>query len=106
MLTAAGLLHPLGPLSIISAMSVATGTAHRGKPIWVTQGGAELPVTNIAIALALVLAWPGSYSVDEALDIELPKWLVGLVTLASLLGVAQSLVAKKPQPEKAMAQEV
>jgi len=34
---------------------MATAKAHWGKPIWVPSGGAELPVTNIAAALALML---------------------------------------------------
>ncbi|HXH82852.1 MAG TPA: DoxX family protein, partial [Candidatus Tectomicrobia bacterium] len=52
-LTALGLLNPLGPLAIISVMTMAWLKAHRGKPIWVTSGGAELPLTNIAVALAV-----------------------------------------------------
>ena len=38
-LTALGLLHPLGPLGIIGAMSMATRKAHWGKPVWATEGG-------------------------------------------------------------------
>src|SRR5438067_277777 len=53
LLTALGLLHPLGPLTMMAPMSVATGKAHWGKPIWGTSGGAELPVTNMAIATAV-----------------------------------------------------
>src|SRR5579883_757530 len=52
-LTALGFLFPLGPIGTISAMSMATAKAHWGKPIWVTAGGAELPVINIAVAAAL-----------------------------------------------------
>jgi len=79
-LTALGLLHPVGELGIIGAMSMATATAHRGKPIWATEGGAELPVVNIAGATALILNGPGRYSLDRALGISLPTWLapVGL----------------------------
>jgi putative oxidoreductase len=39
-LTAPGFLHPLGPISIIAAMSMATLEAHWGKPIGVTTGAA------------------------------------------------------------------
>ena len=38
-LTALGPLNPVGPLGGIGA----SVTAHGGKPIWVTEGGAELP---------------------------------------------------------------
>src|ERR671933_2463760 len=58
-LTALGLLNPVGPLGVIGAMSMATAKAHWGKPIWVTEGGAELPVFNIAASTALILGGPG-----------------------------------------------
>ncbi len=45
MLTTLGLFHPLGPIGTIAAMIMATAKAHWGKPIWVSEGGAELPVT-------------------------------------------------------------
>jgi putative oxidoreductase len=65
-LTAIGFLNPLGPLGIIGAMAMATTKAHSGKPIWVTEGGAELPVTNIAAATALMLNGPDEWSLDRA----------------------------------------
>src|SRR5207249_11192642 len=69
-LTALGALEPLGPLTILAPMGVAIGKAHAGKPIWATEGGAELPVTNAAIALALVLLGPGRFSLDRLLRID------------------------------------
>jgi putative oxidoreductase len=79
-----GLLNPLGPLGIIGSMAMATRKAHWGNPIWVTEGGPELPVTNISIATALLLTGPGRYSLDRALGIRLPRWiaLFGLVAIA------------------------
>lgn len=87
LLTALGLLSPLGSLGTIAAMTVAIAKSHWGKPIWASEGGAELPLTNIAIATALWLTGPGKLSVDEALDIELPQWAVFLVALATAAGV-------------------
>ncbi len=84
-LTALGLMNPLGPLGIIGAMSMATAKAHWDKPIWVSAGGAELPVTNIAVATAVALAGPGKYSLDHALGIKLPRWIFA-AGLASILG--------------------
>src|SRR4028119_1914822 len=52
LLTALGLFNPLGPLGIIGSMTMATRKAHRGKPVWVTEGGAELPLLNIAVSAA------------------------------------------------------
>ena len=79
-----GLLSPFGPLGIIGAMATAARKAHWGKPIWVTEGGPELPVTNISIATALMLAGPGKYSLDRALGIRLPRWIapLGLAVVA------------------------
>ncbi|MBX6763489.1 MAG: DoxX family protein [Rubrobacteraceae bacterium] len=99
-LTALGLLHPVGPLGIIGAMAMATRKVHWDKPIWVTEGGAELPVTNIAIALSLMLSGPGRYSLDRLFGIRLPGWVgpVGLV-------VALAIVAKAVQESEEQAQE-
>jgi putative oxidoreductase len=79
-----GLVNPLGPLGVIGAMAMATRKAHWGNPIWVTEGGPELPATNISIATALMLAGPGKYSLDRALGIRLPRWItvLGLVIIA------------------------
>jgi len=80
-LTALGLFNPLGPLGVIGSMSMATRKAHWDKPIWVTEGGAELPVLNIAISTALMIREPDGFSLDRLLGIRLPAWVgpVGLV---------------------------
>src|ERR671933_902783 len=91
-----GFLNPLGPLGVIGAMAMATRKAHWGKPIWVTEGGPELPVTNISIATTLMLAGPGEYSLDRALGIRLPRWiaLLGLVVIV----ITTSLAGKMEPP--------
>ena len=65
-------------------MSMATRKAHWGKPIWVTEGGAELPVLNIAISTALMIREPDGFSLDRLLGIRLPRW-VGLVGLVGII---------------------
>jgi putative oxidoreductase len=106
LLTALGFLNPLGPLGTIGAMGMATAKVHWGKPIWVTSGGAELPVTNIAAALALGMAGPGKFSVDNALGLRLPRRLLlipGLV-LAAVgvgVGVVASTQAQRQAEEQA-----
>lgn len=97
-LTALGLFHPFGPMLIIGVMSVATGTAHRGKPIWVAKGGAELPVTNMANALGLTLAGPGRFSLDSMLGIGLPRALVPLWA-ATVLGIVLLAVSRTRMPQ-------
>lgn len=104
-LTALGLLNPLGPIGIISAMTMAARTAHRGKPIWGTAGGAELPVTNISAALALALAGPGRYSLDNALGLRLPQPLVGLAAAGAAGGVYLGLTQAQAAATEAKSDE-
>src|SRR2546421_7767313 len=66
-LTATGLASPLGPMTMAAPMVMAASTVHRGKPIWVTEGGAELPLSNLAIAGALALTGPRRFSLDSLL---------------------------------------
>jgi putative oxidoreductase len=97
-----GLLNPLGPIATYGAMLMAWNKAHAGKPIWVTAGGAELPLVNMAAATAVALAGSGRYSLDEALDIEVPTWL----TLLTLGGVAAGFaVGALAEPEPTPAAE-
>jgi putative oxidoreductase len=77
-LTALGLFQPIGPQNIAAAMSVAIRRVHWKLPIWASAGGAELPLTNLAVAWALILVGPGRYSLDRLLGIRLPRWFVAL----------------------------
>ena len=84
-LTALGLLFPLGPIVATAPMIVAWRKGHGDKPIWVNQGGAELPATNIAVACALLLAGPGALSLDRLVGIRVPWW-VSLLAMAATAG--------------------
>lgn len=98
MLTALGLGGPLGPIMVISAMLMASIKGHWGKPIWVSEGGAELPVTNIGVATALALSGPGRYSLDQLFGIRVPRWLSVLFALGALGAVAYGAML---QPDEA-----
>jgi putative oxidoreductase len=104
-LTVLGFLNPLGPLGIIASQAMAWATAHRGQPIWVTEGGAELPLTNIAASTALILSGPGKYSLDRALGTRLPGWLVPLGVVAIALSVVYGMGDEAPPPEDEEARE-
>jgi putative oxidoreductase len=105
-LTALGLGGPVGPVVALAPMTMAATTAHWGKPIWVTHGGAELPVTNLAAFGALALAGPGRLSLDGALGIRVPRW-IGAVALAGVAaGCTLALATRRPaQPAVEQAPE-
>ncbi|MHB1134464.1 MAG: DoxX family protein [Chloroflexota bacterium] len=88
LLTMLGFLHPIGPITTLGPMSMAMRKAHWNKPIWVTEGGGELPVTNIAVAAALALTGPGRLSLDHQLGLRLPSW----VGMLALMGVAGGVI--------------
>ena len=94
-LTLLGLLNPLGPFLAIAAMATATLTAHKGKPIWGQKGGAELPVTNMAVMIALTLAGPGAISLDAVFGTKVPWWFSFLALAGVGAGVA---LATHPEP--------
>jgi len=95
-LTALGALSPVGPIASIAPMVMATTTAHWGKPIWATSGGAELPVVNIAAFATLAVTGPGRYSVDRALGIRVPRWMVGLTVAGVTAGTVVALATRTP----------
>ncbi len=96
-LTMLGLFNPLGPIGIMSSMSMATAKAHWGKPIWANAGGAELALTDLTAALAVAMAGPGAYSLDEAWDIGVPGWITVLAALTAAGAVAYG-ISSKPVP--------
>jgi putative oxidoreductase len=102
LLTALGLLNPLGQLGVIASMSMATRKAHWGKPIWVTEGGAELPLLNIAVSTALMIREPDRYSLDRLLGIRLPRWVgpLGLVGIILTVLYTELGTAEPPQQEE------
>ena len=85
-LTALGFLNPIGPILALGSMLMATVKVHAGRPIWVTEGGAELPVTNMAVIGALVVAGPGRLSLDQVFGIRMPR-RVAVAGLAAVVGV-------------------
>ena len=103
-LTTLGFLHPLGHLGTMGAMIMATVKAHWGKPIWASAGGAELPVINMATALALILAGPGRFSLDHVLGIRLPRALVIAIAIVEATMVVIGIVSR-PTPPPAPAAE-
>jgi len=100
LLTLLGLFNPLGPLTLLGPMALAIGKAHWGKPIWVTEGGAELPLTNVAVAGTLALAGPGRFAADRLFGIRLPWIIVALFSLATAAGIAVGLATPNPSNQE------
>jgi len=96
LLTAFGLFHPLGPITMMGPMAVAIRRVHWGRPIWVTEGGAELPVTNLTIATTLMLSGPGRLSLEHLLGIRLPAWMAGVAAGATAVGIVLAVTQGAP----------
>jgi putative oxidoreductase len=104
-LTALGLLNPVGSLGVIGAMAMATRKAHWDKPIWVTEGGAELPVLNMAISTALMIREPDSFSLDRVIGLRLPAWIGPVGLVAIILTVLYSELGSEEADEQEDAQD-
>ena len=90
-LLALGLLVPLAAALIVAVMTAATLTAHRGKGIWTSDGGFELPLVYAVVAFALAAVGAGDASLDQALGLDLAGlgWALG----AAAVGLAGGLGA-------------
>ncbi len=64
-----------------------------------------MPVTNMAVALALMLNGPGKYSLDRALGIRLPGWLAPLGLVGVLITVLYAGIGAPSAPEEDEARE-
>ena len=87
LLTAAGLGSPVGPVAIAGTMAVASAV-HRASGPFAADRGYELPVTNLAAALALAVAGPGRYSLDGLTGLRLHRILTGIVVAGAVGGAA------------------
>ena len=82
-LLALGLVLPLAAALLIAAMTAATLTAHRGKGLWVSTGGFELPLVYAVVAFSLSAVGAGQVSLDNALGLDLSGLGWALAALAT-----------------------
>jgi putative oxidoreductase len=98
-LTATGVANPLGPVAIAGVMTVATGVHRKAGP-FSSNGGFELPLTNLAVASALALAGPGRLRLGPKLSFKLTTLTV--LTAGALAGFAlQKVLNHRPELEPA-----
>ncbi|WP_261132422.1 DoxX family protein [Bacillus sp. Marseille-Q3570] len=64
LLIAFGFLTEVGAVLMIVPMLVAIFKVHGQNGYWATEGGYEYNLAIITVAVALVLAGPGAYSID------------------------------------------
>lgn len=83
-----GMLLPLGTALIASTMLVAARTDHRGKGLWIWNYGAEHVLTNAVVVVALAVAAPARWSLDNAIgwDVHGIAWGAGAAVVALVGG--------------------
>lgn len=67
LLVAVGFLTPVAALGLVVVMAVAAITVHIGNGFFAAEGGYEFNLALGAVALSLVIAGAGAYSVDGAI---------------------------------------
>ena len=84
---------------IASAMLTATFSVHLGKGWFSGKGGPELPLTNLAVAVAVLLVGPGRWSLDAALGLSYPSPQTQLaVAILVVAGVAFLFATRRAAP--------
>ena len=102
-LTTTGIADPLGPLAIAGTMVVAS-TVHRKQGPLSVNGGFELPLTNFAVATALLASGPGTLRLGPHLSKSLTR--LSVVGGAALAGYSLSqLLRAQPAPAAEEAQD-
>jgi putative oxidoreductase len=99
LLTATGLLNPIGPALIIMVMLVATFAVHLPNGFFASNGGFELPASNIAASLLLAFTGPGPYSLDGLLNFTTfadPQWTWIVIGVAVILALLNLVARRKP----------
>jgi len=102
LLTATGLLGPIGPGVIITVMVVAIVAVHLPNGFFAQQNGYELALIYAVVAFVLAVAGPGTYSLDGLLGFSrlsqpAVAWIVtGVAVVMGLAIVAVRRVASAP----------
>jgi len=97
LLTAIGILGPIGPALLIAVMTEAIMTVHIKNGWFASKNGVEFPMTVAAGALILAFTGPGDYSLAELVggmswgwSVQ-TTWIIVIVAVAGAIGIAKFL---------------
>jgi putative oxidoreductase len=97
-----GLLTPIGAIAVGATMLSATLVPHWSKGPFGNKGGYELPLTNLAVAVAVGLIGPGADSLDHILNLSVPVLASEALAVLALLSVVLGIVSRRtPSPQPA-----
>ena len=93
-----GFLGPVGPALLLSVMTVAFITVHRGNGLLASSDGSELPLLYATAATGLALAGFGTYSLDALLGISTSSSssVTWAVLAAGVIGGLANVAARRP----------
>jgi putative oxidoreductase len=98
-LLAFGLFTALGAAAIMGVMINAAMTAHKGKGLWVTNGGFEYPLVCFTVAWLFAFTGPGRFSLDHAAAMVYRGWKVGLFVFAlAIFAAVTTLLLRRMTP--------
>ena len=102
-----GLGGPIGPGLVFGDMVIVTIVAHVPAGFWAGGGkqaaGVEFPIPLTAGALAVALIGNGGWSLDAALRLTYPDWLMPAWLIVMLAGDAALLVIRAVRRRSATA---
>src|SRR2546423_420034 len=92
-----GLLTPVGAAVLSAVMITAIWTAHRSAGLWATAGGFEYNLVLLATFFALAGVGPGTWSLDNALGLDLAGdgWALAQLGVG-LLGAVVAVALGRP----------
>lgn len=101
LLLALGAATPLAATLIVGVMSVAIATVHLPKGFFNHLGGFEYLMVLSTVAVSVVLAGPGRFSIDAWLGREVAgvAWALGAL-IVGLAGGLLQLVSRHPAPQE------